>query len=63
MQKPSKTSGLWLVLQWKRKPKKLGTGFGWVPASKPTVFWMTWKAAELLEKNGLKVRVWPANVA
>jgi len=63
MQKPSNTSGQWLILQWKRKPKRLGTGFGWIQASLPAAFSFTWRAFLMLEKEELKVKVWPSNVA
>ena len=52
--------GLFIVLQWKHKPKKLGTGFYWGQITSPARYeqienWIKGKTGSLI--------IWPANNA
>ena len=50
--------GLWIILRWTRKPKRLGTGYYWRSVSYPMRFDT---ARNLLKGFEGFVRIWPAN--
>ena len=50
--------GLWIVLGWLRKPKKLGTGFMWQQLTKPAPYAQADNDLKTFQKK-LQVRVWP----